>query len=236
MTPADRAWELLADGLTPQAIIHQLTPTTKSEAIHLARRIPLLAERPDGDRGAAMVRLATRIGMRRFHLFFTPDGRVADDPAYIRPHPSPAKRELPGDGCTVEYTRRYFPDKDHFQFVGTPSGEADKWGVVPRQPIPLSGTGYWSHFAEPDAVTALGGPEAFLAALTAVGRDGAKAFEEAFVGKLPEPGRGRRALPVVGEHTAKVVTPVPPVNMLEEPPSSGQPDLFSQTGEQGRGR
>ncbi len=236
MTPADRAWELLADGLTPQQIIARLTPATKAEAIQAARRLPLLAERPDADRGAAIARIAARIGMRRFHLFFTPDGRVADRPAYNAPSPHPAERTLPGDGCAVTYTARYYGDKDHFQFTGEPTGEPDKWGVVCRRPIPFSGSGYWSLFADPDAVMALGGPEAYLAAVTAAGMVGKEEFERAFSGREPEPVRKPRR-PVVGEHTAKVAEPVretprPPVI---EPPDE-EPNLFTRAEEPGRDR
>lgn len=245
MTPADRAWQLLTDGLAPQDVVARLTPQTKPEAVQLARRLPLLAERPDGDRGAAMARIAARNGMRRFRLFFAPDGRVADDPAYNRPAANPPKRELASDGSTVEYTARCYPDKDHFQFLGESAGDPDDRGIVTRHPIPLSGTGYWSHFADPDAVIAVGGPEAYLAAPTAAGRDGAKEFERAFAGEEPQVVRKTRK-PVVGKHTAKVVEPRAEVEAMakdeqpgaerpaddkpeppREPPKSGQRDLFS---------
>ena len=224
MTPADRAWQLLTEGLAPQEIVARLTPATKPEAIHAARRLSLLAERPDGDRGAAMARIAARNGMRRFRLFFARDGRVADDPAYNRAAANPPKRELACDGCTVEYTARCYPDKDHFQFLGPPSGEPDGHGIVPRHPIPLSSTGYWSHFADPDTVAALGGPEAYLAALTAAGRDGAKEFERAFAGEEPEPARKARK-PVVGKHTAKVAEPRGEVEAVR----TGEPEESNAT-------
>lgn len=214
MRAVDHAWELLAEGLTPQEVVTQLTPPTKPEAVALARRLPLLHERPDADRGAACVRLAARAGMRRFRLAFAPDGRVADDPAYNRPRADPAPVVLPAAGCTVEYVARYFPDRDHFQFLGPPAGDPDKDSVTPRQPIPLSGTGHWSHFAHPDAVRAMGGPAAYIAALLADGPAGAKALTAAFEfdGTPPEskPKPRRPPQPVVGEHTARLVPPAAP--------------------------
>ena len=210
MTPADRAWELLAEGLTPQQVVQRLTPATRPEAVALARRLPLLHERPD-DRGAALARLAARAGMRRFRLFFAPDGRVADDRTPAGPVVNPAVRVLPADGGTAEYTVGYIPDRDHFQLLGRPAGEPGPFGCVPRQPLAVSGTGYWSHFADRDAVVAAGGPEAYLAGLQAAGPDGWKAFEAGFT--WAEPGRPahkpKPLRPVVGEHTARVVPPPP---------------------------
>lgn len=227
---AARATEMLAEGITPQAIIARLTPPTKAEAVHAARRLPLLAERPDDDRGAAIARLATRIGMRQHRIFFTPDGRVADDPAFNRPHPNPKTRELEGDGCSVTYTARYSTDRDHFQLLGPSSGEPNQW-CTPRAPIPLSETGYWSHFAEPDAVIAMGGPVAYLAALQAAGRDGQKAFEQSFTGERAEVLKARKpAGPVVGKHTAMVSEPEVAertdvgMERAEEPKASAEPE------------
>ena len=226
MTPADRAWELLADGLTPQAIIRRLTPATKPEAIHAARRLPLLAERPVGDRGAAMARIAARIGMKRFGLSFAPDGRVVDRRDYDAPVVNPDTRELAGEGCTVTYTARYGAGRDHFQFLGAPSGEPDEWGIIPRESIPLSGTGHWSHFAPTDAVAALGGPEAYLAAYVAAGPERDRLFREAFEGERLEVVKKPRK-PVVGRHTERMVEPpVAPEKEPEEPPG-GQRSLFS---------
>ena len=225
MTPADRAWELLAEGNTPQQIIAKLTPATKPEALHLARRLPLLAERPEADRGAALARIAARIGMKRHGLSFTADGRIADRPVFNALKHNPAERTLPGDGCTVTYTARLFGDRDHFQFTG-----------LNDQLIPFTGSRHWSHFADPDAVAALGGPEAYLTALQVTGRDGWKDFERAFTGDEPGPVRKPRK-PVVGEHTAKVVEPARRVEVPhEEPAKDGQPNLFTQAEEPGRDR
>ena len=233
MTPADRAWGLLTDGLTPQQAIARLTPTSKPDAIHQARRLPLLAERPAADRGAAMARIAARIGMKRFGLSFSPDGRVVDRRDYDAPVANPDTSELAGEGCTVTYTARYGAGRDHFQFLGAPTGEPDRFGFVPREPIPFSGTGYWSHFAPTDAVAALGGPEAYLAAYVAAGPERDRLFREAFEGERPEVVKKPRK-PVVGRHTERMVEPpVAPEKEREdespgqEPPSGGQRSLFS---------
>ena len=210
---ADRAWELLTAGHPPAEVVRRLTPATADEAARLARRLPLLADRPAADRGAALARLAARAGMRRFGLALTARGEVAGP---TRPAPGPSAR-FPGDGCSVEYTPRYFPDTDHFRFTGP--GD-------PPGPHPLSVTGHWSHFADPDAVLALGGPEAYAAALSAAGRDGARAFEAGLAGPDPSPGR-----PAVGPHTAALLQPAPvrPAGVpTPPPPAGGPPDLFSE--------
>ena len=224
---ADRAWVLLADGLTPQQVIETLAPQTRDDALRLARRLPLLDERPAGDRGAAMARLATRVGMKRFGLTFTPSGTVTEaaGKGHVTPPPT---RSFPGDGCTVTYTAGYFRDKDHFSFVG--HGD-------PPQPHPLSETGHWSHFALPDAVAALGGPEAYVEAYVAAGPERDKVFHAAFEGERPEVTRKPRK-PVVGKHTGRVVEPPvaraatkpdEPQEQDETPPGGpgGQRSLFS---------
>ncbi len=218
---ADRATQMLADGHGPRQVIDQLAPQTRAEALHLARRLPLLDERPAGDRGAAAARLATRIGLKRYGLAFTPTGSVGDDLTYRGHTTPPPTSTFPGDGCTVAYTRGYFRDKDNFSFVGP--GE-------PPQPHPLSGTAYWNHFAASDAVTALGGPKAYVAAYTAAGPGRDSLFREAFEGSRPEPTRKPRR--VMGTHTAKVVEPpaarsVPESGPEDETPPGRQRSLFS---------
>ena len=222
---ADRAWELLADGLSPQEIVQRLAPRSRDDALHLARRLPLLDERPASDRGAAMARLAARVGMRRHGLAFTPTGSVGDDLTHCGHDTPPPTMTFPGDGCAVAYTAGYFRDRDHFSFVG--HGE-------PPRPHPLSGTGYWSHFAAPDAVAALGGPEAYVAAYAASGPDRDRLFREAFEGERQEVARKPRKA-VVGKHTERVVEP-PVARAVTEPdepperdetPPCGQRSLFS---------
>jgi hypothetical protein len=59
---------------------------------------------------------------------------------------------LRGEAVDVEYTPEYFPGRDHFAYLSPHE---------PRQPHPLSETGYRSHFTNGADVQAAGGPEAF---------------------------------------------------------------------------
>lgn len=86
----------------------------------------------------------------------------------------------------------------------------------------------------PDAVAALGGPEAYAAAYAAAGPGRDELFREAFEGSRPEATRKPRR--VVGKHTARAADEAKPVIEPEsgdetpgrdEMPPGGQRSLFS---------
>lgn len=90
--------------------------------------------------------------------------------------------EVGGERVAVEYTRDYFAlsSTDHFQF----RSPAD-----PPRPLPISPSGYLSHFAPGEQVDALGGPEAFArryAEEVLAGRG--EGFRDALEGWWPKTG------------------------------------------------
>jgi hypothetical protein len=65
---------------------------------------------------------------------------------------------IDGVAVAVRYTPRYFGDHDHFAFTDA-SGR--------RKPIPISRTGYRSHFVHASFVEQAGTPEVFAKAYAA---------------------------------------------------------------------
>lgn len=144
-------------------------PSRESDACWWVRRLPLFCEHSD-PQVAGVARVVAARAMRRHGLSLEPDGKVTSGKA------EPVETPLPCEGASVIYTTNPASGYDHYQFAG--------------DPIPFTGGGFYSHFAPSDAVGAMGGPEAYLAALIEALRAGAvKQFSEAFTEPYPEVGR-----------------------------------------------
>jgi hypothetical protein len=182
----------LARSTAPAALIEEMLPHTHDEAVTWARRLPIWEEYRGccPARVIALARLISRRAMQEHDLILTEDGRVTERPreATRRPTPQPALVFALCGGeaeIRVEYTPAYFAGRDHFQFRSPHE---------PVQPIPLSETGWYSHFAHRDAVEACGGPEAYAALFAEARRDGREdEFVAAFEGASPQVKCLRRA-------------------------------------------
>jgi hypothetical protein len=193
----------------PVAIINELTPRTRPDAVKWARRLPLYDEFAAiyGKQVVGLARTIAKRALRQQGLRVTEDGRIIEEVG-LRPRRSDAKPTraflLPirDSEVKVEYTRNYFPhtDQDAFYFVRVdyvrPPPEAPYQLPDAAKPHPLSDTGFLNHFSDHDAVEACGGPEAYARLFAAAQLRGeAKQFDAAFE--------------VVGEHTARVVEETP---------------------------
>jgi hypothetical protein len=227
-----RIQERLSQGLTPQQVIEQLLPRTHGDAMTWAGRLPGW----DEYRGqypaqtVALARVISRRAMRTFGLTLSEDGRVVDGHHKGKPCPTPKpslafRLAIRGEELQVEYTPDYFPNagKDNFSFISPHD---------PPQAHCLSETGYLSQFAQHDAVEACGGPEAYAARFAEARlRSEEKEFTAAFEGQWPEgkQSRPKKAslpaappvrdqLPVLGDHTAKVIVEQEAKKPTSEPP------------------
>jgi hypothetical protein len=224
----DQIQARLNEGTSPAQVIAELLPRTRAEAVGWGRRLPAWDEYRGQYPGqtVAVARLVSRQALRAFRLILTEYGQVIDKPGeqgrHRTPEPSLRFRLALGDEeVCVAYTPDYFPQDDRSDFYFTSLHESS-------QPHPLSGSGYWTHFASQDAVEACGGPQAYAAQLAAARLRGEeKSFDAAFEGKPPEyrkqpagsKGRRRRKVPlpampaptepppiaVLGEYTAQVI-------------------------------
>lgn len=97
----------LAAGDRPAAVIGQLLPRTRDEAVTWARRLSVWDEFRDryGARAVGVARVVSRRAMREHRPTLTEDGRVADGrhPAR-RPQRPSCDFPLPGGEARVEYT------------------------------------------------------------------------------------------------------------------------------------
>ncbi|MBA4067187.1 MAG: hypothetical protein C0501_26475 [Isosphaera sp.] len=172
----------------PADLVADFLPRTREEAVGWARRLAAWDEYRDRfpGRAVALARLVSRRAMREHGLEVTADGRVADrSPTRAREPEASLTFPLLGGEVRAEYTPGYFRGQDHFQFRSPHD---------PVRPMPLSEGGWWSHFADADAVEACGGPEAYAGLYADAELQGrAREFEAAFQGALPESGRPRRA-------------------------------------------
>jgi hypothetical protein len=219
--------EHLSVPTAPEEVIRAFVPPSRSEALAWARRLPLWDEyrAAFGPQVVALARVISRLGMRRHGLAIDRGGAVVEERDGQRgaPPPMPARRfsfRVNGAEVVAEYTPDYFPasGQAHFQFRSPHD---------PPQPTPLSPSGFWSHFCLRDAVTAVGGPEAYAALYAAAKLQGQEQkFLAGFEGERPESAPRRRkpvparatatpedatsnqesaAGPAVGPHSARVI-------------------------------
>jgi hypothetical protein len=216
MTPLEtltRIRDRLDAGVAPVAVIEEMLPQTREGAVTWAGRLPGWAEYHFPDHVTATARLISRRAMKEHGLALSEDGRVVERPHEGRRNaPSAARAFLLMDGqVRAEYAPGYFRDKDHFQF---------KSPHDPAQPMPLSQTGWWSHFANRDAVEACGGPEGYgklYAEAKASGRE--EEFEAAFEGRPEE----KRKAAKKGRQMANVVTERADTEVNESLPNDPPP-------------
>lgn len=187
--------ERLSQGAAPAAIIKEMLPQSRDDALFWGRRLPVW----DDYRAAypaqviALARLISRQAMKAFRLTMREDGRVVERPPEGRRRKTSRPKDtfpllIGGEEVRVEFTEEYFPNSgiDLVYYV-TPH--------EPAKPHALSETGYFSRFVPHDAVEACGGQESYAALLAeAVLRDEEQPFIEAFEGPLPETDH-RRHLP-----------------------------------------
>src|SRR5262249_45285269 len=124
-----------------------------------------------------------------------------------------------GEEVRVEYYDEYFPRSgtDYFQYRSPHE---------PVRPTPLSETGWYSHYAHRDGVEACGGPKAYGGLYAAAKVEGrAEEFVAAFEGEWPTGQRRERVKtkPVVGRHTAEVVTDQPEIEGVGSLPDDTPP-------------
>ena len=185
MDPLARIAERLKQGEAPHRVAAEMVPHRPSDALWWVRRLPLFCEHHD-PRVAAVARIIGTRAMRRHGLTLERDGTISS--AVKQP---PQETPLACEGASVAYAAQYFPGKDHYQFTG-----------LRGAPIPFTGGEHFSHFADPDAVAALGGPDAYLAALVAAIKAGTlREFEAQFQEPWPEVTRRKVKKPQGHENT-----------------------------------
>ncbi len=217
----------------PLTVIEEHQPRSADETLTWARRRALWDDYHGqfSDQVIAIATVLSRRAMRQLGLWFAEDGRLRE----ARPEPLGQRPHEPADSFTltvqnvpvrIEYSTDYFPlaGLDHFTYRSLDD---------PPKPHPLSETGYRSQFVPAEIVAACGGPRAYAAQYADAKARGQEAdFLSAFEGTKPANKQGRRARnsgrnaeaatppPVVGEHTAKVVSADTPGSRCK-PPSQG---------------
>lgn len=170
----------------PCAVIEEMMPRTRGEALSWGRRLPVWDEycRDYPAQVVALARIISQRAMREHGLMLRKDGRVVKLPAESKgcktPRPAAVfSLSVGGEEVRVEYTPGYFPSDD----------TALLYIVSPHEPPkahPLSDTGYFSRFVPHDALEACGGPQAYAALLAeAILRGEEQPFIEMFEGPLP---------------------------------------------------
>jgi len=179
-----------------------------------ARRIALWEEfRGEyGNQAVAIAAAVSRRGMKEFSLEFSQEGRLGERWTQRgRNYPPPPCLRIPitvaGEEVIAEYTPEYLGSlsTDHIAFVSPHD---------PKKPIPMSKTGYHSHFTSREAVDAMGGPARYATELAEALVSGSeRQFDAAFHGPGPEIKKAVKPTrrldghpkPVLGGHTAKVI-------------------------------
>jgi hypothetical protein len=230
--------ERLSEGLVPQQVIEELSPSTRADAVTWIRRLSIWAEYTEQFpvQTVAIARLISQRARREFSLKLTEDGRVIDSqhqgPSWQTPRPTSKFRlKLQGEEVGVEYTPYYFPDgrTDLIYFISPHE---------PPQPHCLSETGHLSRLTPHDVVVACGGAEAYAVLFAEAHLRGeVKAFEAVFEGNWPESKHRRGRKPptttsevknasVVGTHTAQVIAEQEDNKATSQPPH--QRTLFEE--------
>jgi hypothetical protein len=181
-----RIEEELNQGSSPAAILKEMLPKTRDEALFWGRRLPVWDEyrATYPAQVIAVARLVSRQAMKAFRLTLRDDGRVVERPAEGRQRRATEPTDsfsltVAGEEVHVRYTPQYLPNSGTGLFYIVSPHD-------PARPHPLSDTGYFSRFVPHDAVEACGGPQAYSALLAdAVLRDEEQSFIEAFEGPLP---------------------------------------------------
>jgi len=185
--------ERLNHSAAPPAIIKEMSPRSRDEAVSWGRRLTGWEEHLHAfpAQAVALARVISRRAMQQYRLVLREDGRVVGRPGEGRPWKTPRpdvtfRLAIDGGEVQVEYTKQYFPN----------SGTALLYFRSPHEPArphPLSETCHLSRFVSPDAVEACGGPHAYAALLADAllqGRE--KDLTEAFEGTPPEAQRLHR--------------------------------------------
>lgn len=219
-----RIQERLNQGAASVAIIKELSPQSRDEAVSWGRRLTGWDEYHYAfpAQVVALARVISRRAMHEFRLMLREDGCVVERPAERKgwKMPPPAAvfpLVVGGEEVQVRYTTGYFPSAatDLVYFVSPHE---------PPKPHALSETGYFSRFVPHDAVEACGGPQAYAALLAdALLRGEEQQFIEAFEGQLAEtdPRHHREAnRPTVqpGGHAERVIAEK---EMAKESPQQG---------------
>ena len=202
--------ERLSQGAAPAAIIKEMLPQSRDEALFWGRRLPVWDEyrATYPAQVIAVARLISRQAMKAFRLAMRDDGRVAERPAEGRRRKTSNPKdtfplEIGEEEVRVEYTEGYFPNSgtDLLYYVSPHD---------PAKPHALSDTGYFSRFVPHDVVEACGGPQAYAALLAAaLLRGEEQPFIEAFEGPLPATDERRRPenrpAPEPGGHAERLI-------------------------------
>lgn len=200
-------------------LVEESQPETKADAIRWARHLSAFDEYRNRcpNRVIALARIIARRALKEYQLVLTEDGRVLERhrrQGVQSEMTDSFEIEIGGQEVRVDYIRDYYPadGTDLFQFRSPDD---------PARPIPLSETGYWSHFAHHDAVEACNGPQTYSQLVAAARLDGhLDTFEALFEGEARCSARRASKRPVLGEHTAKAADSPEPENPECRPPRS----------------
>ena len=206
-----RIEERLNHGAAPAAIIKEMSPQSRDEAVSSGRRLTGWEEHLHAfpAQVVALARVISRRAMQAYRLVLREDGRVVGRPAEGRPWKTPHSSVtfplvVGGEEVQVEYTKQFFLNSGTGLLYFRSPHE-------PAQPHPFSVTGHLSRFVSPDAVEACGGPHAYAALLADAllhGRE--KNFTETFEGTPPGAPRlhrrpENRPIPKPGGHAERVI-------------------------------
>jgi hypothetical protein len=224
-----RIQERLNENASPAAIIAEMLPQTRDEALSWGRRLTIWEEyhRHYPAQVIALARVISRRAMHEYALTLQEDGRVIERPAEGKPWKTPRPAAtfaltVGGEEVRVEYVPEYFPNSGTGLLSFLSPHE-------PPKPHALSETGCLARFVSPDAVEACGGPQAYAAMLAeALIRGEVEQLSAALEGtpqeatkprrdKTPRPQPASESPPSPGGHIAKVLAE----NAPQKPPKQG---------------